>query len=105
MPKVSEFFNLWLKPHHLPENGGASVTIERVTVEELHPRPGQTQQGVVLSFVGKARRLILNGGNANRLANLAGDEMEGWVGVEIRLKRADWYGRATIVIEGAEGGG
>ena len=98
MTKVSDLHTLWLKPHHLPEQG-TNVTIEQVTIEQLHPRPGQTRQGIVLRFKGKSRRLIVNAGNANRLADIAGEETDGWPGHVIRLTPSLWGSKPTILIE------
>lgn len=99
MTKVSDLHTLWLKPAHLPTQGAREVTIERAEVKELHPRPGQKKQAIVLSFVGKIHKMIVNSGNANRLASIAGDDMEAWPGVVIGLKRGEWGDKATIVIE------
>jgi hypothetical protein len=97
MTQVSDLYTLYLKSQHLPEQG-ANATIERVTVEELHPRPGQTQKAVVLWFKGKNRRLILNQGNANRLADLAGDDTDAWPGTVVHLKPGIWGSKPTVIL-------
>jgi len=76
------------------------VTIEKATVETLHPRPGQTVQKIVLVFKGKQRRLILGDGNANKLCDIAGDDTDGWVGVVVRLRAAHYTAdKRTIGVE------
>ena len=102
--KVSDIYTLYLKPKHLPEEGSKETTIERATVETLHPRPGQEIKAIVLSFVGKHHKLILNQGNANRLASIAGLDTEAWEGIVISLKRGKWGSKATIIIEPATNG-
>src|SRR5690606_29802088 len=93
------------KPHHLPADGSArEATIEKATIETLHPRPTETKKFVVVSFVGKVHKLILNGGNANRLVAIAGDDLTGWSGIVISLKRGEWASKPTIIIEKATNG-
>lgn len=99
MAKVSDIYTLYLKPNHLPEQGNKEATIEQATLETLHPRPGQTIRAIVLSFAGKPHKLILNQGNANRMASLAGDDFSKWSGQTIGLKRGKWGSQDTIIIE------
>lgn len=100
---VSNIYTLYLKARHLPP-GGATATIERVTEEELHPRPGQTERKLVLSFKGKNRRLILNQRNANAMVDLAGEDWSKWVGVTVRLMPGKWGSKDTIVLSGQKNG-
>jgi hypothetical protein len=100
MTKASDYYVLYLKPHHLPTDGSRrEATIESAKVVTLHPRPGQEQRAILVSFVGKVHKLILNQGNANRLVAIAGDDLEGWPGVVIGLKRATYGPKETILIE------
>ena len=103
--KASDIYTLYLKPAHLPADGSPrEATIERAEVKTLHPRPGQEQKAIVISFKGKAHKLILNQGNANRLATLGGDDIEAWAGLVIGLKRSTWGPKDTILIEPATSG-
>lgn len=105
MAKVSDVYTLYLKPHHLPADGSArEATIERAMIETLRPRPTEEKRFIVVSFVGKAHKLILNSGNANRLATIAGDDLSGWPGIVISLKRGEWASKPTIIIEKATNG-
>ena len=95
---ITQLYKIYLKPGMLPPDKLVQVTIEAVTVEELHIRPGETKQAVVLSLKGKQARLILNQGNANRLAVIAGTDTDAWPGVVIGLKRAKYGPKETILI-------
>lgn len=100
--KASEIYNLYLKPAHLPADGTKrEATIEKVTLETLHPRPGQESKSIVLSFVGKAHKLILNQSNANRLVLIAGDDTDAWKGLVINLSRSKYGAKDTVLIEPA----
>lgn len=90
MASLSDLYNIWLKAESLPPDKVVGVTIERATVEEIHPRPGQTERRLILSFKGKTRRLIVNGGNANKLANLHGEDYTAYPGLVIGLKRTTY---------------
>ena len=85
MTNASDIYTLYLKPHHLPAEG-QQVTITGATADDLHPRVGETKKGIVLTFKGAKRKLILNQGNANRLVDIGGDDISGWVGLVILLK-------------------
>ncbi len=102
MTNVSDLYNLWLKAAHLPVDKLVSVTIEKVEVRELHPRPTQTEKKIVLSFVGKNRRLILNDGNANKMVDIGGEDWSGWAGLVVQLKRQKFTAdKETIIISPA----
>lgn len=99
MPSVSDLYDLWLKPIHLPADKAVSVTIQQVEVKELHPRPTQTEKKLVVSFVGKNRRLILNDSNANRMATIGGEDYTAWSGLAVQLKRQKYTAdKETIII-------
>lgn len=97
MANINEFFTLWLKAKHLPE-AGAPATISRVTVEDLHPRPGVVQKSLVIWFEGKTRRLILNQTNANALADMAGEDYTKWPGTPVHLRPGKWGTKDTILV-------
>lgn len=103
---AADFTTLWLKAPDIPEKG-AVATIERVEARKLHPRPGQEETRLVLSFRGKVKKLILTDGNINRLVRLGGEDTDGWIGLVVRLKPATYGQKQTIVIEPAPtaGGG
>jgi len=103
MARVSELYTLYLKPKHLPQNGTKEATISAATVETLHPRPGLETRLIVLSFVDKPHKLIVNQGNANRLRDICGDDIGAWPGLVIGLKVGKWGKRDTIIIEPANG--
>ena len=88
MPNVSDLYDLWLKAIHLPMDKPVSVTIEKVEVKTVHPRPTEERRVIVLSFVGKNRRLILNPTNANKMTDLGGEDWAAWKGLVVQLKRA-----------------
>lgn len=78
------------------------VTIERVdtvTYPADDNKPEQTK--AVLYFVGKEKRLVLNGTNTETLCNAYGTESDGWLGKEIGLSVKDYtdkgFGHGWIV--------
>jgi hypothetical protein len=97
MPKINNLYRLWLKARHLPP-GGANATIEKATVEELHPRPGQKETRIVLWFQGRNRQLILNNGNYNRLVDIAGTDRQKWPGAVVYLKPGKWGQKDTVIL-------
>lgn len=97
--KISELYRIWLKPGHLPETEAREVTISGAKVETLHPRPGQEQKAVVLSFKGKPHQMIVNMSNANRLYTICGDDLDSWAGQVIALRRGMWGAKPTIIVE------
>jgi len=99
MSNIAEIYDLWLKPQHLPKNSTIPVTVETVEIKTLHPRPGIEERKIILSFVGKRRKLILNAGNANRLADLGGEDWSAWPGLVVGLRRAQYSkDKETIII-------
>lgn len=103
--KASEIYSLYLKPAHLPADGSKrEATIEKVALETLHPRPGQESKSIVLTFTGKAHKLILNQTNANRLVLIAGDDTDAWKGLVVNLSKGKYGQKDTVVIEPATNG-
>lgn len=108
MANLSDIYPIWLKAENLPLEKVVPVTIAAATIEELHPQPTQTERRLVLAFRGKQRRLIVNSGNANRLAGLLGDidDVSALVGMVVGLKRTKYTkNQDTILIVPAPAGG
>lgn len=100
MTKVSDFHPLYLKGRHLPADGTPrEATIEKAEVEKLHPRPNLEELRIVVSFVGKAHKLILNGSTARAMVDIAGDDFGKWAGVTVNLRRGQWGQKETVIIE------
>lgn len=103
--KVSDIHPLWLKAHHLPKDGSPrEATVEKAELMLLHPRPGQEQLAIVVSFVGKAHRRILNDSNARAMVDIAGDDFSKWAGVTVNLRRTQWGQKETVAIEAHKNG-
>lgn len=99
MSNVSDIYDLWLKAIHLPAGKVVNVTIQRAEIRTIHPQPTTEKQAIILTFVGKSRKLILNPTNANRLVELGGEDFMGWQGLVISLKRQSYTkNKETIVI-------
>lgn len=90
MSNVSDLYTLWLKPWHLPAGKPISVTIEKAETRTIHPRPTEERTALVLSFVGKNRKLILNDGNANKMSDIGGEDWAAWRGLVVQLKRVQF---------------
>ena len=73
--------------------------VETVTYPANENQPESTKPA--LYFIGKEKRLILNGTNTETLCNTYGDDSEGWSGKEISLSTKDYtskgYGHGWIV--------
>ena len=66
------------------KGANVTVTIDEVGIEEI----GQGQQKerkLILSFVGKKKRLVCNKTNANTIGKLYGTETDAWIGKSIIL--------------------
>lgn len=75
----------WLKAEDL-QGRAAVVTIEKATVEELRQPDGKKEGKIVVAFMGKHKKLILNKTQAFDLIRLAGTEVFGdWVGLVVTL--------------------
>ena len=75
----------WLHADDL-QGRTVTVTVARVTIEDVRQRDGTTETRAVLSFVGKRKRLICNKTQCEALAESTGSEAF-----------ADW-GRATVTL-------
>src|SRR5258705_13721671 len=81
---IYESSSQWLKADDLAGQKPV-VTIESADVRE-NTYDGQTKKQIVLSFVGKDKKLGLNFTNASKIAELTGTEdFDEWVGVSIKL--------------------
>lgn len=73
--------------------------VETVTYPASDTQPEQTKPAIY--FVGKEKRLILNGTNTEILCNAYGNDSEGWIGHEIGLSTADYtakgFGHGWVV--------
>jgi hypothetical protein len=73
--------------------------VDTVTYPANDNQPEQTK--AVLYFVGKEKRLVLNGTNTETLCNAYGDDSEGWAGKDIALTTKDYtdkgFGHGWIV--------
>lgn len=102
MSNVSDIYTLWLKPWHLPPGKPCNVTIAKVEVRTIHPRPTEEKQALILTFAGKNRKLILNPTNANKMSDIGGEDWTAWQGLVIQLKRAAYTkDKETILISPA----
>jgi hypothetical protein len=81
-------FERYLKSVHL-QGKRATVKIERVAIEELHPRPGKVERAPVVYFEGKSKGLILSATNQRTLARLFGDDMTACVGKTVTLEAVE----------------
>lgn len=101
MAKVSDIYqSAWLKAEDLLGKA-PKVTIESATTQEFKNQDGTKERKIVLSFVGKAKKLILNKGQAGTLVKLYGDETDAWAMREVVLSPLPTNnGKETIAITG-----
>lgn len=62
-----------------------TVTIAKVTIEEIG-QGNQKERKLVLAFVGKDKRLVLNKTNAGTISKLYGGETDDWLMKSITLQ-------------------
>ena len=90
------FPNKYLKAADLEVRGGdVTLTISKVTGEELQQVDGATKQGWIVYFEETAararkdnvdeKRLVLNKTNAKSIAAVCGNDTEQWIGSKITL--------------------
>jgi len=70
------------------EGGDLVLTIQRLGIEALDRRNGQTENCPVLFFGETKKGLVLNKTNAKCIASMFGDDTDGWTGKTIRVYRA-----------------
>jgi hypothetical protein len=102
--KVSEvnyYKNPYLHAADLPKP--AQVTIAKAEVLALfNQQINRKEEKIVLSFVGKEKKLVLGKERAEQMVKLGGDDTDGWPGLVIRLTPAtSRSGKATIHIGAA----
>ena len=100
--RVSEVYvSEWLRAEDL-RGGSTTVTVESAVVERLRQMDGSKQEKVVLGFVGKQKRWVLNATQARALAGMLGDEIDLWPGAQVRIGAGPApNGKLTIVVEKA----
>lgn len=100
MTNVNTFFpSRWLEAADIGD-ADQVATIQRVDVEELQNRDGKRDRRPVLYFQGIEKGLILNRTNANQIAFMYGEEVEGWAGKTITLGTAwvEAFGEQKLAI-------
>jgi hypothetical protein len=85
MARVSEIYvSNWLKAEDLVGKT-VKVVIAKAGGDLLPQSDGTKQQRIIVDFVGKQKRLILNKTQAAALANIGGDDTDHWAGMEVYL--------------------
>lgn len=89
----------WLKAEDL-RGHSARVQISEAAVEEVRQRDGTSQAKIILSFMGKTKRLILNKTQAVAMVSITGSEYyDDWPGSVVMLSPARApNGQNTIAI-------
>src|SRR5581483_6311511 len=93
--RISDAFpSDYLKASHL-KGRNVTVAISHVEMKEIggEPKP-------ILYFVGKDKGMVLNKTNANKIAEMFGDDTDAWQGGEIVLYEAmvDFQGKTVAAI-------
>lgn len=106
MKRVSDipaYQSPWLRPEDL-QGKTAVVTVESATVEAIRQADGSTEQRIVLEFVGKAKRLILNKTQADAVTKILKTEIfSEWEGLRLGLVQDKARnGKATIAVMPAQ---
>ncbi len=86
----------WLKAEDL-QGKATKVKVADVAIEEIGDKK---EQKIVLGFVGKEKRLVLNKTNANVIADAYGDEELEWIEKEIIMYPTvtEYQGKSTPCI-------
>ena len=81
------FPSRYMKASDLPEDGSMSLTIDKVTIEEM----GKDQQAKpVIHFIDHDKSFVVNKTNGNTIANVLGSRrFADWKGQQISLGRAE----------------
>jgi hypothetical protein len=102
MRNLDELYpNKYLKPADL-QGKTVRVWVEDAALEPIfNPRTAKEENKLVISFLDKNKRMVLNKTQAHQLAAVAGTKTWAlWVGREVRLRPATASNRQpTIVIE------
>ena len=104
MPKVScTYASPWLNAVDL-QGRTVTVTIAGAVEEEIRQRDNTTLPRIVLAFIGKKKRMILNKTQATALAGALGDEAADWRGARITLRPGTAHnGLPTLIVGLANG--
>lgn len=96
---IPAYQSKWLKPADL-QGRPHTVVVERAVVEEIRQNDGSKEPMIVVSFRGKAKRLIANKTQAGSLAEIAKtDVFSQWTGLTVVLTPAKARGgQDTIAI-------
>jgi hypothetical protein len=99
---LTSYQSPWLKASDL-QGRAVTVVVERTTVEEIRKPDGGKEAKIVVSFLGKSKKLIANKTQALTLADLARTEEFGrWQGLTVILEPAKTRnGQDTINIRPA----
>jgi hypothetical protein len=99
MPNVNDIYaSPWLRATDL-RGQIVPVQISKANAEQVRQRDGTTVTKIVLAFVGKQKRLILNKTQALAIAAALGDQTEDWPGAHIQLREGRAHnGKPTIVV-------
>lgn len=98
--KLSEMFpsNL-LKAQDVLDAGGEMVlTIEKVELKEFEGDKGKETKPII--YFNENKQMVCNKTNGNLIAELYGDDTDGWIGKEITLvvREVDFQGKSTPAI-------
>ena len=105
MPSIDEFFPIkWLKAEHIITADGRrpviTVEIAGAGREMLYDKDTkQRAPRLVVEFVGRDKRMVLNKTQAEAIANLAGRQYDRWKGQRIAIQAGTApNGKQTIVV-------
>ncbi len=84
LSQLADYQSPWLKAEDLAGKP-RRVRIKDYEVADMKQQDGSKQTKIVLSFLGKAKKLILNRSNAAALGAALGDDLDEWTGAEIIL--------------------
>lgn len=100
MPSAFDLYNFYLQPEDLRDRTVA-ITVAHASAEDVfNPRVKRNEKRLVLSFVGKKKRLPLNKTQAAAMIVAAGtDDYARWTGVPVLLTPTTASnGKPTITI-------
>lgn len=85
MRKIDAFKSQYLRTADL-KGQERTFTIDSVVLEEiLSPDGGDSEEKPVVSFRDHSQRMILNSTNWDAIAEIYGDETDGWVGQRVTI--------------------
>ena len=84
--QIEAYQSKWLKAADL-QGRAHRLKIQRATAEDVRGEDGSTERKIVIDFVNRKKRLILNRTQAGALTEIAGtDEFSKWVGLTAILE-------------------